>query len=107
MTDAGYLLVFAAATLLPAALAAHWLAVSRPNWSIARIALLSPLPVPALALLASALILLRVATASKEACGVDACGLASVAAAMLAICAVLLYLTAAIIAYAIVRKRRG
>ena len=29
------------------------------------------------------------------------------AAAMLAICAVLLYLTAAIIAYAIVRKRRG
>ena len=107
MTDAGYLLVFAAATLLPAALAAFWLAVSRPNWSIARIALLSPLPVPALALLASALILLRVATASKEACGVDACGITSVAAAMLAICAVLLYLTAAIIAYDIVRKRRG
>lgn len=106
VTEATALLMFASATLLLAALVAYLLAGFRPNWGIARIAWLAPLPVPALALFASALIGLRVATASKGGCGVDACGIASIAAAMLAICAIVLYLAAAIIAYVIVRRRR-
>lgn len=106
MKDGSYLLIFAVITILPAVVASYRLATMKPGWSLRRIALLSPLPVPLLVLLAAAFVFIRTMIASKEDCGVDACGMAMAAAIILAFCAGMVYLIAAGIAFLVARMRR-
>jgi hypothetical protein len=52
----------------------------RPAWSLPRTAMLSALPIPAVTTILCAAVFLTAAFSSDEACGVDACGMAMMAA---------------------------
>ncbi len=52
----------------------------RPNWRRWRVAVISALPVPTIALAACLYLFVDAASASPEECGVDACGMVMMAA---------------------------
>lgn len=106
MNDLGLIFISGLAMIALSVLCSHWMAVRWPGWSSGRIACLSALPLPLLAWLLGAFVLVRAATASKQDCGVDACGLAMAGAMMVGLIALLLYLIAVFIVYLIVRGYR-
>ncbi|MES2326650.1 MAG: hypothetical protein V4499_04880 [Pseudomonadota bacterium] len=74
------------------------LLLRRSRWRKGWIVFLSAVPVPAVLILLCIVVFVSAATASKEACGVDACGMAMAGAMMLVIAAVVLYLIGTVIA---------
>lgn len=64
----------------------------RPRWSMVQMAFVAALPVPLLVLLPCALIFVSATMASREQCGVDACGMAMTAAYYGSIAAMMAYL---------------
>jgi len=71
------------------------LLLRRFQWRRRRIVLLSAVPVPAILFTLCLVIFVSAATASRESCGVDACGMAAAGAMVLAVGAMLLYLVGA------------
>jgi hypothetical protein len=75
-----------------ALLIAYLLGRYRPNWSRRNVLNLAALPVPFAIWVMCAFVAGAAMTAPKENCGVDACGMAMMAATMVAIMTVGLYL---------------
>lgn len=63
----------------------------RAHWSRRRAALISALPIPAIVWSLCSIVFVRSASASKEDCGVDACGMAMMAAIAVSAYAVFAY----------------
>jgi hypothetical protein len=74
--------VFLAICVAAAVLLGIALHALRPSWSRRRIMLVSASPVPSMVLAACIYVFVRAATASAEACGVDACDMAMMAATL-------------------------
>ncbi|NWK95467.1 hypothetical protein DM806_07250 [Sphingobium lactosutens] len=106
MSDIGLVFISGLAITALSVLCSHWIVALRPRWSSRRIALLSALPLPLLACLLAAFVFLRAAMASKQDCGVDACGMAMAGSMMLGLTALILYLVAFAIVYLIVQGYR-
>ncbi len=71
---------------------------SFPNWSIPRISVLSALPLPAITMVMCTLLFVMAATSSKEACGVDACGMTMAASLYMIGLAVGVYAASVVVA---------
>ncbi|WP_420143389.1 hypothetical protein [Sphingobium sp.] len=106
MSDIELILMSALAIVAISVLSSHWIAARRPGWSSERIALLSALPLPLLALSFAIFAFVRAMTASKEACGVDTCAMAMAGAMMIGLVAVVIYLVSMVIVFLIVRRHR-
>lgn len=106
MNDLGLLFISALAVATLSVLLAHGLGAWKAGWSRRRLALLSAAPVPLLILLLAGFTFVRALTATREQCGVDACGFAMAGAAMLGLVAAFLFLLSAGIVY-LVRGGRG
>lgn len=73
LRDFGILL---AVTLVPSVLLAFVLLRVRPAWTQRTIVWVSAMPIPAVIVLVCAFVFFNALTTSREACGVDACGMA-------------------------------
>ena len=78
------LAILVATAVLPSMFLAWFFAGRRPDWRSRRVILLSAIPVPAMILLLCVAVFITAALSSKEACGVDACGMAMMAATFVA-----------------------
>lgn len=79
---------------------------TQPNWPAARIIFLSALPIPLIVWGLCIFVFVKAATASKETCGVDACGMAIAAAMFTAMGGLVLYVIGLIVAAVVVRIAR-
>lgn len=71
-------------SLFPAIGLAVWFAKFRPDWSTPRAAMLSALPVPIVIWVICLAIVVNSSLATEDECGIDACGMATGAAVVLA-----------------------
>ena len=78
----------------------------RRGWTKARTIYLAALPIRKLIIVLCVFVFVSAATASKESCGVDACGMAMAAAMMLGLAAVVLYFIGVFIAWLTMRFTR-
>ena len=76
------------------------LLLRRLQWRRRRIVLLSAVPLPGILFVLCIIVFVSAVTASKESCGVDACGMAAAGAIVLAVAATLLYLVGAAVGLA-------
>ncbi|MGJ3628109.1 hypothetical protein AB5I41_16115 [Sphingomonas sp. MMS24-JH45] len=76
----------------------------RPTWSRRRGVLAAAAPVPLLVAVAAIYVIVSAATSSEAECGVDACGMATMAAAFMLACALAAFVLGAIAAAAILRE---
>lgn len=72
--------------------------LARHGWPKARIIYVAASPVPAIIIALCIYVFVDAATASKESCGVDACGMAMAAAIVIASAAILLYVIGLVVA---------
>jgi len=98
------LAVLAAHCLLTALIATQL--AGRAGWRSDRIAALSPLPIPALLSGLCAIAMISAFTATKEECGVDACGMAAAGAMFGLIVAGVLYGAGFLFAWLVVSAAR-
>ena len=85
------LAILIAFTVVPAVIASLLISKFRTHWSRRRAVLLAALPVPAIVWILCLYLFVLSASASKEECGVDACGMMIMAATYVSLYALFAY----------------